>query len=74
MPVHKVTASMNVLELSKAGSAIELSITADGETLGTIRIGKGSLGWKGKGKKKYNDISWSKFAGMMDDKFYPEQL
>lgn len=63
---------MNVLELSKAGSAIKLAVTADGETLGTIRIGKGSLGWKGKGRKKFNDISWTKFADMMDEKFYTE--
>ena len=66
MPRHSVTASMNVIELSKSGSAIELVINSDDEVLGTMRIGRGSIGWKAKNKQTYNDIPWPKFAKMIE--------
>ena len=38
---HEVRVNVRVLELSKAGSGIELEIFAEGEKLGEIEIGHG---------------------------------
>jgi hypothetical protein len=41
---HEVRVNVRVLELSKAGSGIELEVFAEGEKLGEIEIGHGSFG------------------------------
>ncbi len=66
MPEHRVAAKIRDLEISKAGSAIELKLYADDEVLGTIQIGQGSFGWKGKKKKTFKKIGWTKFADLMN--------
>ena len=49
--VHKVRASLDIPELSKAGSSLQLHIfNADGK-LGTLVIGQGSLTWFAKSKQ-----------------------
>lgn len=58
---------MRDLEISKAGSAIELKLYVDDEIRGTIQIGHGSFGWRGKKKKTFKKINWTKFAALMDD-------
>jgi hypothetical protein len=63
---HRVKCSMQVLELTKAGTSVDLEIFADGEKLGTLIIGRGSISWFGKGRTKGRRIGWSKFAEMMD--------
>ena len=75
MPAHRVKASIKVLELSQAGSAINLKIYADDEVIGTIQIGQGSFGWKGKSKKgkSFKRISWTKFVDAIDDIFKRKQ-
>jgi len=45
-----------------------LEIYADDEKLGTILIGRGSLTWFARNAKKATvEMSWSKFAAMMDE-------
>ncbi len=67
---HRVAAKMRDLEISKAGSAIELRLYADNDTdvevLGTIQIGHGSFGWRGRKKKTFKKYSWTRFAELMD--------
>jgi hypothetical protein len=58
--------SVQVLELSKAGSGIELEIFREGEKLGTMEIGQGSIGWKGANRKSFKRIDWSSYAQLMD--------
>ena len=43
---HEVRVTVQVIELSKAGSGIELEVFAEGEKLGEIEIGQGSFGWR----------------------------
>jgi hypothetical protein len=59
--------SLGTLELSKAGSAIELEIYREGEKLGTVELGHGSLGWRGAKKKSFKRITWTEYARMMDE-------
>jgi hypothetical protein len=63
---YSVQASVNNLELTRAGSAINLVIESHGETLGTLHIGRGSLFWWGARKKTRKRIAWSKLADMFD--------
>lgn len=65
---HTVKAKINVVDLSKKGSAIELDIYV-GEKLGTLKIGHGSMEWIGKhgGKDKRKKITWSQFAEKIYD-------
>jgi hypothetical protein len=66
---HEVRVKVQVLELSKAGSGIELEIFAEGEKLGEIEIGYGSFGWrKASGKRGFQRIDWTTFAGWLNEK------
>jgi len=70
---HSVKASFRVMELSKAGSSIELEIYASREKIGTLKIGRGSLFWYGRSRHKSKRIAWSRFAEMMDRLAYGER-
>lgn len=70
--VHGVRASLNVPQLSKAGSSLELEIYADELKIGTLTIGRGSLYWRGGKRRSSKRISWSTFAERMDRLAYGE--
>ena len=69
---HRVTAQVQILDLTKAGSSIEFKIYANEETLGTITIGRGSLTWRGGRRQRDKRLSWSQFAELMDKNAYGE--
>ena len=59
---HAVKAELQVPELSKAGSSLNLKIYASKLKLGEITIGQGSLYWRGKYRQRRKRISWTHFA------------
>jgi hypothetical protein len=67
---HTVRAHMQVLEFTRAGSAMNFEIFADREKLGTITIGRGSITWRGKSRKHVKTFSWTDFAKLMDEQSY----
>ncbi len=67
---HSVKANLQVVELTKAGTSLDLAIYADKEKLGTIVIGRGALYWKGANRQKGTRIGWTRFAQMMDELAY----
>ncbi|MGI9168064.1 MAG: hypothetical protein ACR2G5_17075 [Pyrinomonadaceae bacterium] len=67
---HSVKAHLHVLELTRAGSSLDLAIYADQEKIGTLVIGSGSLSWYGGKRKIRKRISWTRFADMMDELAY----
>jgi hypothetical protein len=67
---HSVYANMQVLELTKAGSSLELEIYAKQQKIGHLVIGRGSLYWYGRKRQKSKRISWTRFAEMMDELAY----
>ncbi|PYT03142.1 MAG: hypothetical protein DMF65_04845 [Acidobacteria bacterium] len=68
---HEVRVNVQVLELSKAGSAIRLEIFAEGEKLGEIEIGHGSFGWrKASGKRGFQRRDWSTFTDWLNEMLY----
>ena len=69
---HRVSAHVQILDLTKAGSSMEFDIYAQDEKIGTIVIGRGSLTWRG-GKRRYEKrLTWSQFAELMDKEAYGE--
>jgi hypothetical protein len=57
-----------ILELSKAGSAVNIEIFSEGKKLGEIEIGHGSFGWKkASGKLGFKRVDWTRFAKLMND-------
>jgi hypothetical protein len=66
---HRVTCRMQVLELTRAGSAMELKVYGDGELLGKIIIGQGSLTWQGAKRQYCVALNWSQFAELMDRQY-----
>jgi hypothetical protein len=67
---HEVRVNVRVLELSKAGSGIELEVFAESEKLGEIEIGHGSFGWrKASGKRGFRRVDWTTFAAWLNEKF-----
>jgi hypothetical protein len=65
---HQVKAAVKNLDLTKAGTSIELNVYAAEEKIGTVEIGRGSLRWYGKSKKNPKIIPWSKLADWMESK------
>lgn len=63
---HAVYANLNVPELTKAGSGLELYVYAEGQKLGEMDIGRGGLYWKGGKRHGRKRIDWTHFAEMMD--------
>ena len=63
---HKVKAAVQNIDLTKAGTSISLEVYAEGEKIGTVEIGRGSLRWYGKNKQKPTPIAWSELADWMD--------
>lgn len=67
---HAVYANLNVPELTKAGSGLELYIYARGEKLGEVEIGRGGFYWKGGRRHRRRRISWTDFAAKMNELAY----
>lgn len=67
---HSARASLNVHELTRAGSSLNVQLYANGEKIGEMEIGQGSLFWYGRSRQKRKRIRWSKFAEMMDELAY----
>jgi hypothetical protein len=67
---HSVKAHLQVIELAKAGSSLDLEIYAANQKIGTLIIGRGSLYWYGRNRQNRKRISWTRFADMMDELAY----
>ena len=67
---HEVKAALRNVELVKAKSSLRLAVFADGKKIGELQIGRGSLFWWGHKRKLSKQISWSRFAEMMDKLAY----
>lgn len=67
---HTVKANVRITDLTKAGSSMDFEIYAQGEKIGTIVLGRGSLTWTGKNRKSGKRMTWSRFAQLMDEHFY----
>lgn len=72
--VHHVTGTLNVLALTRAGSALKLKIYDKEQKLGEITIGRGSFTWRGAKRRCSNEYSWSwtRFAELMNHEAYGE--
>ena len=69
---HTVRASLSVIELTRAGSSLNLQLYADQRKLGELEIGRGSVYWTGAKRQKSKRIPWSRFAEIMDQLAYSE--
>ena len=67
---HQVHARLNIPQLAKAGYSLDLEIYAEGEKIGTLIIGRGSLFWRGGKRKGQKQIDWTHFAQIMDELAY----
>jgi hypothetical protein len=67
---HAVHARLNIPQLAKAGYSLDLEIYAEGEKIGTLIIGRGSLFWRGGKRKGQKQIDWTRFAQIMDEMVY----
>ena len=67
---HEVKANLANFELAKARSSLTLDIYARGVKIGELEIGRGSLYWQGRSRKKSKRLDWSKFADKMDELAY----
>lgn len=67
---HAVYATLNVPELTKAGTSLFLYVYASHEKIGELEIGRGGLYWKGGKRHRRKRISWTAFSEMMDERVY----
>lgn len=71
-PVHQVTGALNVVEFTKAGSALNLQVYDSERKLGEIVIGRGSFTWYGPNRRKPCVWNWTRFAEIMNREAYKE--
>lgn len=69
---HSVRCTVQVPELTKSGTSVWFDVHADGEKIGRIELGRGSIMWYGGKRQKGTRISWSKFAQLMNEHCYGE--
>lgn len=67
---HMVNVELQVFDISKAGTSLDLEIFAEGQKLGQLTIGRGSINWRGRNRQSAKRIDWSRFADMMDQLAY----
>ena len=70
---HAVRALFNIHELTKAGTSLTLEISAAGEKIGQLEIGRGGLFWWGGRRHKSKRLSWTRFAEIMDTLAYGQR-
>lgn len=64
---HQVFAKLSQrFELTLEGSALKFDIRADRRRLGTLSIGKGSIGWKGRSDKRVLPLGWTQFVRLLE--------
>jgi hypothetical protein len=64
---HAVAAVLRqAFDLTMEGSALKLVIRSDGRKLGTLGIGRGSIGWKGRRDKTALPLGWGQFVILME--------
>ena len=63
---HSARASIQVQELSKAGTSLQLEIYSPNRKVGKLVIGRGSLTWFGNHWKRGRRFSWSDFSDYME--------
>jgi hypothetical protein len=69
---HAVRGVLKVQELTKTGTSLRLKIYAEGEKIGELEIGRGSLFWRGGKRQKVKRLDWSRFAELMDGLAYED--
>jgi hypothetical protein len=67
---YTVRASLEVLELTRAGSSLNLQLYSDQRKLGELEVGRGSMYWSGARRQKSKRIPWTKFAEIMNELAY----
>jgi hypothetical protein len=68
-----VRAELRIHELTKAGTSLMLEISAAGEKIGQIEIGRGGLFWWGGRRQRSKRLSWTRFAELMDRLAYGDR-
>lgn len=64
---HEVLAKLTQrFALTLEGSALKFDIRADRRRLGTLSIGKGSIGWKGRSDKRVLPLGWTQFVRLLE--------
>ena len=64
---HAVDAKLHQpFALTLEGSALKFVIRANDRKLGTLSIGKGSIGWKGRSDKRVLPLGWTSFVRLME--------
>src|SRR5215208_2604949 len=64
---HEVFARLSQrFALTLEGSALRFDIRADGRRLGTLSVGRGSIGWKGRSDKRVLPLGWGQFVRLLE--------
>jgi hypothetical protein len=69
---HRVTGSIDNLDLTKASTALTLKLEHKGEKIGELTVGRGSVTWHGRNRKTGVSWTWSEFAAFLDRHGYDE--
>jgi hypothetical protein len=69
---HQVNVSVNIRDITRAGTSLELDVFGEGELLGHLTIGSGSVIWTGRNRRSSKRINWTRFSEMMDELAYGE--
>ena len=67
---HQVDVTLKAFGITKAGTSLDLEIFSEGEKIGHLTIGRGSIRWRGGKRKTAKSFRWEEFAEWMDERAY----
>jgi len=67
---HRVTGSIDNLDLTKASTTLTLKLEHKGDKIGELTIGRGSVTWHGHKRKVGVTWTWSQFATFLNKHGY----
>ena len=69
-----VEATLQNVELVRAGSSIRLEVFRLGQKLGELHVGRGSIFWWGAKRQKRKRLRWDKVAEQFNRLAYPSEF
>lgn len=61
---HDLTMKVST-PITLGNTDVEIAVRVDGNLLGTLKLSKGTIDWKGKGRHSEKKLSWGQFAELI---------
>src|SRR5690606_34676990 len=71
---HRVDLALTARDITRLGTSVQLEVFAEGVKLGDLDIGSGSVAWRGRHRRSWKRIDWTRFAELMEQVPYAREI